>query len=154
VSATAIRDVGISGNDGPFAVKLSQLLPNAAPANQVVVTADHVEILDVYEREGEQAMMRCIAEQQRNRSRRERRVRRLYYEEVARNRNIQFAAARLVRDQLRDAKAAAGKAQPQSPDSTAEDATHAVAQNQVDLDRKPPQTAAAAEGRTGSTAGA
>jgi hypothetical protein len=54
-----------------------------------------VEIVDVYEREGNDAMMQVIAEQQRNRRRRERRARRLYYEEVARNGNIRFAAQNL-----------------------------------------------------------
>ena len=43
------------------------------------------------------AMMRCIAEQQRSRSRRERRTRRLQYEEMARNHNIQRAAEKAGR---------------------------------------------------------
>ncbi len=97
-----IPGAGMSGNDDPFRTRVGQILRDAetpVPGTPAHITADDVEILDVYEREGNEAMMQVIAEQQRNRHRRERRARRLYYEEVARNRNIQSAAHKLLQDQ-------------------------------------------------------
>ncbi len=137
--------IGMYGNDDVVRAKVGQLLRDAetpVPGTPAQVTADDVEIMDVYEREGNDAMMRCIAEQQRSRSRRERRTRRLQYEEMARNHNIQRAARKLVEDQ-RKAEAAASKAQP-----TSSDAAQALAQPDADANRKPPQSEAALQAQT------
>ncbi len=134
------QGVGMCGNEDPVRAKVRQVLCDAetpVAGSPVHVTADDVEILDVYEREGNDAMMKCIAEQQRNRTRRERRARRLHYEEMASNRNIQLAAAKLA-DEQRKAEAAT-KAQLASA-STSE----AVAPT-ADSDRKPPQSEAASQ---------
>lgn len=125
--------VGLSGSDDdPLRARVGQILRDAAtpvPGSPVRVSADDVEIMDVYEREGNDAMMQVIAEQQRTRRRRERRARRLYYEEVARNRNIQFAAQKLVADQ--------GKAVLQTP-SRPVNVSDEVAQVEAAFTRKPP----------------
>ena len=129
---------------------MAQILRDSAtpvPGSPVHVTADDVELMDVYEREGEQAMLKRIAGQQRNRNRRERRARHVYYEEVARNRNIQLAAEKLIADQQRDARAAAAKAQP-----APEDSAEATARNEAEINRKPPQSEAATRARKDSVA--
>ena len=133
--------VGLSGNDDVARAKAAQILRDAetpVPGSPVHVTADDVEILDVLEREGNDAMMQVIAEQQRNRRRRERRARRLYYEEVARHRNIQFAARKLVEDQGETASLA-----PAQRASVAEQ----VAQVEAAFTRKPPQRQESAPGQ-------
>jgi hypothetical protein len=131
--APYIPGVGMYGNDDPARARAGQILRDAetpVPGSPVRVTADDVEILDVYEREGNEAMMQVIVEQQRNRRRRERRARHLYYEEVARNRNIQFAAQKLLEDQRK-----AASPEPRPRVSISEE----VAQAEVALNRKPPQ---------------
>ena len=65
------------------------------------VTAEDMEVWDIAEREGEQASWKRAAALERNRRRRERRLQRARYEEMARNRNIQTAAMRIARDQKR-----------------------------------------------------
>jgi hypothetical protein len=136
-----VRDLPLGANlgeaDDVVRAKVGQLLRDAetpVPGTPAQVTADDVEIMDVYEREGNDAMMRCIAEQQRSRSRRERRTRRLQYEEMARNHNIQRAARKLVEDQSK-AEAAATKPQP-----TSSNAAQALAQGDAEANRKPPQS--------------
>ncbi len=160
--APYIPGVGMGGKDAhddPLRAKLGQLLRDAEtpiPGSPVHVTADDVEIIDVYEREGEQAMMKCIAEQQRNRTRRERRARRLQYEEKARNHNIQLAAKKLVadqqkldqqvKDQQRNAAAGSSTAQPQSEDN-GEVLAKDLTQNSAEDNRKPPQREAFSRSR-------
>ncbi len=85
-----------------------------------------MELIDVYERQGEQAGLQRAAELERNRKRRERRERRMRYEEMARNRNIQLAAEKLVRDQQRHAGA------------VRQDAVEGHAE--AETNRKPPQS--------------
>ncbi len=130
--APYIPGVGMYGNDDSLRVKVGQILRDAetpVPGSPVHVSADDVEILDVYEREGNEAMMQVIAEQQRNRRRRERRARRLYYEEVARNRNIQSAAQKLLENQH----------QAVSPERAPRvSISDEVAKVEVALTRKPP----------------
>jgi hypothetical protein len=143
--APYIPGVGMYGNDDVVRAKVGQLLREAeapVPGTPAQVTADEVEIMDVYEREGNDAMMRCIAEQQRSRSRRERRTRRLQYEEMARNHNIQRAARKLVEDQ-RKAEAAASKPQP-----TSSNAAQALAQGDAEANRKPPQSDTSSQEQT------
>ncbi len=92
--------------NGVLRPRLSQILRDAAtpiPGTDFQATADTMELIEVYEREGEQAGLKRAVELERNRKRRERRERRMRYEEMARNRNIQLAAEKLVRDQQRHA---------------------------------------------------
>ncbi len=120
------------GNDD-LRARLGQVLRNAAtpiPGTDFRVTADDMELTDVYEREGEQAGLKRAAVLERNRKRRERHEQRMHYEEMARNHNIQLAAEMLVADQQRK-DAADGRAEPQT-------------------DRKPPQS----EGVQATEAGA
>jgi hypothetical protein len=151
--APHIPGVRLCGNDavplnpppetcGPSVAQILRDSATPVPGSPVHVTADDVELMDVYEREGEQAMLKRVAEQQRNRNRRESRARHVYYDEVARNRNIQLAAEKLIADQQRDAKAAAAKAQP-----APEDSAEATAHNEAEINRKPPQSEAATRGR-------
>ena len=140
-----------SGTPDPLLrARIDKLLRDAetpVPGSPVHVTADQVEIMEVYEREGDAAMLRCIAEQQRYRNRRERRAQRLHYEEVARNHNIQFAAEQLVADRQREAKAAAATPQPASEGGGAElvsagsvpELGQNFQPNDAELTRKPPQ---------------
>ncbi|MFZ0707671.1 MAG: hypothetical protein WAM71_18870 [Candidatus Korobacteraceae bacterium] len=137
--------VGMCGNDDAARARIGQILRDAetpVPGSPVHVTADEVEIMDVLEREGNDAMMQVIAQQQRNNKRRERRTRRLYYEEVARNRTIQMAAQKMVKDQ--------GKAvlqRPSSPVSVADE----VAEAEAAFTRKPPLRQEAAPKQNSST---
>ena len=129
--------------DDLFRARVTQILRNSAPTgpdSPVIATADQVEIVEVYEREGEEAMMKCIVEQQRNRKRRERRAQRVHYEEVAHNRNIQFAVEKLIADRQRLSKTAAAKAQSASDGVAALSPT--VGQQDAATDRKPPQSEA------------
>ena len=96
------------------------------PGVDIHATADDMELMDVYERQGEQAGLQRATELERNRKRRERRERRTHFEEMARNRSIQLAAEKLFADQQRQAGAVGqGSAE-----------RHAVAGN----NRKPPQS--------------
>ncbi len=89
--------VGLSGND-PLRAKLGQHLCEVYAAPPALVTADQVELMEVYEQQGEQAAAKLAAHQERNLRRRERRGRQLFYEEVARKHNVQLAAQRLIAD--------------------------------------------------------
>lgn len=112
---------GLIGNE-----KLAELLRDAetpVPGSPQHITADDVEILDIMNREGGDAAARRAGELARNRARAERRLQRAHYEELARNRNIQLAAYKLIDDQKRaeaaeqlQAQAAGDKAQ--HPDRT------------------------------------
>jgi hypothetical protein len=113
------------GNADDLRARLSQILRHAAtpiPGTDFQVTADDMELTDVYERQGEQAGLKRAAVLERNRKRRERREQRMHYEEMARNRNIQLAAEKLLADQQRQAGAV--------PQGTPDEPTN----------RKPPQS--------------
>ena len=128
-----IPSVGIRGDDAARA-RLDQILHDAAtlaPGTILPYTADDMELMDVYRRDGEQARVKRAAELERNRNRRERHEQRRRYAEMARNRNLQEAAERRLRDQQRQAEAAA-KAQPTGAEP--------FPQNEVDVNRKPPQS--------------
>ena len=101
---------GTYGNDRDLRARFGQILRNAAtpiPGVDFVTTADDMELMEVYERHGEQAGLRRASVLERNRKRRERREQRMHYEEMARNRNIQLAAEKLMMDQQRQAAAEA-----------------------------------------------
>jgi hypothetical protein len=95
---------------------LGQILRDAQTAipglHGMDVTADDIELWEVAEREGEKAAQKRAATLERNRRRRERHLQRARYEEMARNRNIQLAAQKLLADQQRQAQAAAKAQQP------------------------------------------
>ena len=126
-----VRDLPLGANlgDSNVRARFGQILRDAAtpiPGTSFQATADDMELIDVYEREGEQAGLQRATVLERNRKRREARERRLHYEQMARNRNIQMAAEKLVRDQQRAAEAAR------------EGAIEGRAQ--ADANRKPPQS--------------
>lgn len=120
--------------DPVLRAQLGQILRDAAapiPGMDCHVTADDMELMAVYERDGEQARLQRAAVLERNRKRREGRERRLHYEEMARNRNIQLAAEKLVRDQRKagmacqqpaDGDAAAGGRKPPQSESAPREA--------------------------------
>ncbi len=122
--APYIPSVGMYGNDD-LRVRLGHILRAAAtpiPGVRIEATDDDMELMDVYERQGEQAGLQRATVLERNRKRRERREQRIRYEEMARNRNIQLAAEKLFIDQQRQAGAV--------PHGTAD----------VPTERKPPQS--------------
>jgi hypothetical protein len=125
---TGLNGAPVLGNDD-LRARLGQVLRAAAtpiPGVDIHATADDMELMDVYERQGEQAGLQRATELERNRKRRERRERRTHFEEMARNRSIQLAAEKLFADQQRQAGAVGqGSAE-----------RHAVAGN----NRKPPQS--------------
>lgn len=123
--------------DQVLRTKIDEILGNAGACTPPPVTADEVEIVDVLQREGNQAVMQVVAEQQRNRRRRERRARRQYYEEVARNRSIQRAAQKMF-DDYRQAEAAALRVQ-----AAASNKSKPIARAEAEANRKPPQSEAA-----------
>jgi hypothetical protein len=97
--APGTTGVGISGDDHAARAHARQVLRDARtpiPGTDFEVTADDMELVDVYQREGEQAGLRRAAVLERNRKRREARLRRMQYEQAARNRNIQLAAEKLL----------------------------------------------------------
>lgn len=83
-----------------------------------LVNADQVELMEIYEHDGPQAAKKFADRMVRNDLRRERRMRRLHYEEVARNHSIKLAAQRLLEQQQREAREAA-RAQPAGDDASA-----------------------------------
>jgi hypothetical protein len=124
-----IPAVGICGNDDSLRARFGQVLRDAAtpiPGVDFQATADSMEVMDVFQREGEQASQQRAAQLKRNRKRREGRERRVDYEEMARNYSIQRAAQKMFTEWQR--KAAAGGA------DTAEGLSAA------DTARKPPQS--------------
>ena len=96
--------------DGALRAQIRQAL-GEAKAPTTLVTADSVELMDIYEREGQKAATKFADQMVRNDRRRERRLQRAHYEELARNHNIKLAARRLVEDQQREAQAVAQTAQ-------------------------------------------
>jgi hypothetical protein len=107
--------VAIPSRDHALRAQLRQAL-DEAQTSVPLVTADTVELMDVYEREGEIAARKIADRMVRNDHRRERRLQRLHYEELARNHNIKMAAKRLLHDQQ---CTEAATTEPQSTDSTA-----------------------------------
>ena len=106
-SAPYIPAVGMYGRDADSALRaqIRQALGEAkTPTPQV--TADQLELMDIYEREGQQAARKFSDQMARNARRRERRLRRAQFEEQARHHNINIAARRLVEEQQREASAA------------------------------------------------
>jgi hypothetical protein len=132
-----IPAVGVCGKDAAscddvLRSKLAQVLRDAAtpiPGTDFHATAQDMELVDAYEREGEEGGLKRASVLERNRKRREARERRLHYEEMARNRNIQLAAEKLVRDQRKADMAAKAQA-----------CAEYRQENEVELNRKPPQS--------------
>ncbi len=120
--------VGLSGNDDALRARVRRALGDAA-TTPPLVTADQVELMEIYESKGEIAAGKFADHMARNDRRRERHMQRARYQELARNHNIKLAAARLVEDQ-RKAEAASAPATDASP---------IVAQTEADA-RKPPQS--------------
>ena len=126
--------VGLSGNDDALRAQVRQALGDAA-TTPPLVTADQVELMEIYESEGEVAARKFADHMARNDRRRERHMQRARYQELARNHNIKLAAARLVEDQR---KAEAASARATAGPSPLQDASPIVAQSEADA-RKPPQ---------------
>jgi hypothetical protein len=132
---------------------LGQILRDAEtpiPGLPLEVTADEVEVWDIAEREGERAAQKRAAELERNRRRRERRLQRARYEELARNGNIQLAAEKLVLDQQRAAQAAAAQQQSAVAEPSTDAAEQLAGSQEMQASssqpaRKPPQMEARPE---------
>ncbi len=92
--------------------RIRQALAEAEPSAPAV-TADQVELMDIYERQGEKAATKFADQMVRNDRRRERRVERAHYEELARQHNIRIAARKLIEEQQRQAGAASAPANAQ-----------------------------------------
>ena len=122
--------------------RIRQALGEAEPSSPAV-TADQVELMDIYERQGEKAATKFADQMVRNDRRRERRVERAHYEELARQHNIKLAARKLIEEQQRQAGAAGAPADPQV---AADDASGVEAGSL----RKKPVSGAAAEPLRGS----
>ena len=90
-----------SFNDYEWGEKMGKFLRDAASAPLPMVTTDTVEIADVYEREGQVGVDKCLARRERNRKRQERQARRRYYEMVARNHSVQMAAEKLSEEKIK-----------------------------------------------------
>ena len=125
-----------------WGANMSEFLRDAAVAPPALVTADDVELYDVYEREGDEGVSKCVAQLERSRKRRERYARRLFYEQVARNRSIQLGAQRLAAEQHK-AEAATAKAQASAEPLPSQEASNPSVQGEVEAGRKPPQSEAA-----------
>ena len=125
-----VRDLPVGANLGDdWRDRLGQILRDAAtapaPGTDFQATADGMEVLDVFQREGEQASKQRAAQLKRNHKRREGRERRMHYDEMARNYAIQRAAQNMFVEWQRKAEAARGEAIE----------GHA----ETDANRKPPQ---------------
>jgi hypothetical protein len=103
--------------DGALRARIQQAL-GEADASTPLITADSVELMDIYEREGQKAATKFADQMVRNDRRRERRMRRLHYEDVARSHSIKLAAKKLMEDQQR-AHDAAANAQSAAGDASA-----------------------------------
>jgi hypothetical protein len=149
IGAAPNPDVGMYGNnatEGPSSTassvlraRIRQALGEAEPSAPAV-TADQVELMDIYERQGEKAAAKFADQMVRNDRRRERRSQRAHYEELARQHNVRIAARELVEEQQRQAGAASTPANAQAGDA---DAANAASQSL----RKQPVSGAAAEPR-------
>ena len=147
-----------------------------AESSPPLVTADHVELMEIYKNEGDKAATKFADKMVRNDRRRERYMQRARYEELARQHSIKLAASRLVEEQ-RQAEAAAARAQATAEQATAEqataeqataeqataeqataaqattaqatseDASETLPQHQAEANRKPPQGQAATANR-------
>ncbi len=128
IGAAQNPDVGMYGNSATeeassaaspvLRARIRQALGEAelsAPS----VTADQVELMDIYERQGEKAATKFADQMVRNDRRRERRVERAHYEELARQHNIKLAARKLIEEQQRQAGAASAPANAQEADADA-----------------------------------
>lgn len=115
--------VGVYGKDetdSALRARIRQALAEAEPSAPAV-TADQVELMDIYERQGEKAATKFADQMVRNDHRRERRLQRLHYEELARQHNIKIAARKLIEQQQRQAGAAsATNAQVTTADAAAD----------------------------------
>ena len=110
-----VRDLPVGANLGDdLRDRLGQILRDAAtapaPGTDFQATADGMEVLDVFQREGEQASKQRAAQLKRNHKRREGRERRMHYDEMARNYTIQRAAQNMFVEWQRAAEAARGEA--------------------------------------------
>ena len=158
--APYIPGFGMYGNDNPTAAsskssddalraRIRQALGEAKEPTPSV-TAESVELMDIYEREGQLAARKFADRMVRNDRRRERRLQRAHYEEVARNHTIKLAAKRLLEDQQREA---AAKAQPLSDARPATDDANTVsasAERGQRVRKKPPTSSAAQPVRAGA----
>lgn len=132
--APYIPGVGMYGSDDPLRAQVRRALGDAE-ASPPLVTADQVELMEIYESQGEVAASKFANRLVRNDQRRERHMQRARYEELARHHSIKLAAAKLVADQ-RKAEAAALKAQSASTQPAAEE----HAQPKAETNRKLPQS--------------
>ena len=114
----------------------------AIPGTDYHLSADDMELIEAYERGGEAAGLKCADKIDREQRRRQRRLERAHYEELARNRNIQLAAEKLVRDQQRAAQQAAAQAQPPRPQTELETQYKEIDQRAAEAEtkRKKPQS--------------
>jgi len=126
----------------------------ATPGCGLEVTADDMEVWEVAEREGELAGMERRAKLERNRERRKRRLERMRYEELARNRNIQTAAQALVWEQERQADARAAEQAAVSAQAGRSSHESATKDRDAARARKRPQPEAAPDKQGAASAGA
>ena len=101
-----LREGWDDARDADLRARLRQALGEAKEF-MPTVTADQVELMDIYQRDGNDAGKKFADRLVRNDLRRERRLQRAHYEEVARNHTIRLAASRLLEQQQREAKQAA-----------------------------------------------
>jgi hypothetical protein len=102
--------------EGALRARIHQAL-GEAKESMPLITADTVELMDIYNRDGELAARKFADQMVRNDRRRERRLQRLNYEELARKHNIKLAAKKLVEQQQREARDAAANMQPVNHDA-------------------------------------
>ena len=117
--------------------RIRQALGEAEPP-VLLVTADQVELMDIYERQGEKEATKFADQMARNDRRRERRLQRAHYEELARQHNIKIAARKLVEEQQRQARAAAPPARVS--DGSAETTDNARKTPRSEAVREPSRT--------------
>jgi len=131
--APHIPGVGICGNDDVLRAKIRHAL-GEAEAYHPGVTADNVELMDIYQRDGQEAADKFADQLVRNDRRRERRRQRAHYEELARHHNIKQAARELFEYALRTGVL--------KPNMTSEEAWQTLRGMEDETLRKPPQTEA------------
>jgi hypothetical protein len=78
-----------------------------AQDSRPLVTADQVELMEIYERDGQEAATKFANQMVRNDRRRERRLQRVHYEALARKHSVKLAAKKMIEDQQREARASA-----------------------------------------------
>jgi len=143
-------------DDSPLRARIRRALDDAQTpiaGTSFHMTADDMEIIEAYERGGDAAGQKKAEEVDRHRRRRYRRGERARYEELARNRNIQLAAQKLLRDERWRAQAEAeadkaaalrARAEAELRRSTASATSEASVAAGADV-RKGPGSEAAAE---------